>query len=616
MARLGRLIYTVQDSSGNAVSGISVEVRKRGATVEGAHAGATTSFTVDSPGRIITTSENVVAGTGTTTRSVASTTATNVTVGAPGFPDLADGTRLSPSTNLPTLYADEAGDDAKSNPLTSSATGLVTAWLPPGFYDLHISGTGVTTTLVQDVRAEGQFPWLDVRYYGAVGDGSTDDSTAIQAAIDDAELRSVGTIFFPAATYKISVELTLTKNINLVGEHTPSNDATLTPEGTVFLRGADVIMINMTGTNRSTDRIGRSHFSGIHFKDGTNLSNKSVIFGKYADNMVIENCTFSAPAANTTNGHMIDAEECWDWSLLNCIFWSYGDTSDSKYAINIFNGEDNNCNGWHIDRCLFYNGNGKCVVSDVSGAGSARNADFHFSNCKFEDNSADNALEYFSGVWGHTFFNNCIFNTGSIQHVKLEVNSVDINFEQCFFQSLKAVAAATEYIEIAGTQKVRIINCTFSGADTTHTDSFIHLDATTGQNKDCKVIDCDFTEGTLFDTPMVRFIGVIHNSVEIKNNGQYQNQTLTADAQTIPSWPGATSLDSGSNKVDCTLGNGIGIGDIRTVVMTEASNESDLSVTLHLAADPSTFVFNAIDEAVVLMWTGTEWITVVNAGTS
>ncbi len=57
----------------------------------------------------------------------------------------------------------------------------------------------------------------DVIVYGAVGDGSTDDTTAIQAAIDAANGAGGGTAFFPKGVYLVT-GLTLYRKVNLQGE--------------------------------------------------------------------------------------------------------------------------------------------------------------------------------------------------------------------------------------------------------------------------------------------------------------------------------------------------------------------------------------------------------------
>jgi len=54
----------------------------------------------------------------------------------------------------------------------------------------------------------GSFPGkFNVISFGAVGNGSTDDSTAIQAAIDFVEAAGGGTVFLPASTYAIATGL-------------------------------------------------------------------------------------------------------------------------------------------------------------------------------------------------------------------------------------------------------------------------------------------------------------------------------------------------------------------------------------------------------------------------
>lgn len=63
----------------------------------------------------------------------------------------------------------------------------------------------------------GARPWYDVTSYGATGDGTTDDTAAIQAAIDATSATIGGVVFFPQGTYKISSALVMDKYITLKG---------------------------------------------------------------------------------------------------------------------------------------------------------------------------------------------------------------------------------------------------------------------------------------------------------------------------------------------------------------------------------------------------------------
>jgi hypothetical protein len=65
-------------------------------------------------------------------------------------------------------------------------------------------GTNVTANFTR--QAETHF---NVKAYGAVGDGSADDTTAIQAAIDACKAAGGGTVYFPGATYKTNSTLTI-----------------------------------------------------------------------------------------------------------------------------------------------------------------------------------------------------------------------------------------------------------------------------------------------------------------------------------------------------------------------------------------------------------------------
>lgn len=196
MAQLGKLVFKIADSAGNALSGVSVEVRKQGAQVNGLHSGATTSFTVDDPGAIVA-GDNVKVDTGSVTRSVSSITATNVTVGGAGFSDVADDSRLT-DTTLPTIYNDAVGNETKSNPLTTDSAGEAFCWVVGGKYDVLVSGGGATTKLYTDQTAVGGESKRSTIYSGTAWQldslralAATDEALVISENSDGADLFKV-----------------------------------------------------------------------------------------------------------------------------------------------------------------------------------------------------------------------------------------------------------------------------------------------------------------------------------------------------------------------------------------------------------------------------------------
>ena len=87
-----------------------------------------------------------------------------------------------------------------------------------------------------------------------------------------------------------------------------------------------------------------------------------------------------------------------------------------------------------------------------------------------------------------------------------------------------------------------------------------------------------------------------------------QPETATGTITLLSSGP--TSIDSSGGAVTATLGSGDFIGQSKTIVMTDASNSSTVSISLHQTSDPEVATFDAVDETGVFMWTGTEWVTI------
>ena len=92
-------------------------------------------------------------------------------------------------------------------------------------------------------------------------------------------------------------------------------------------------------------------------------------------------------------------------------------------------------------------------------------------------------------------------------------------------------------------------------------------------------------------------------------------ETVVAAAPTLSAY-GTTLLDSTDTAITATLGSGTHYGQQKLIVMTEASNSSTVSVTNHATSDPEIYTFDAVDEMLLLTWTGTEWETVKATATT
>lgn len=84
-------------------------------------------------------------------------------------------------------------------------------------------GAAVTAPAAAQAATPGPLGIVSVTDSGAKGDGATDDSAAIAAAIDTVARRSIGgdatgIVWFPAGVYLCSRTLVVPKNITLVGE--------------------------------------------------------------------------------------------------------------------------------------------------------------------------------------------------------------------------------------------------------------------------------------------------------------------------------------------------------------------------------------------------------------
>jgi hypothetical protein len=122
-----------------------------------------------------------------------------------------------PAGNFTETNAQDALDE-----LTTFSGASIIGYLP--------AGVGAVSTTVQTKLRES----VSVKDFGAVGNGSTDDTVAIQTAINSSPFK---TVFFPSGNYKVSSAININSTVNIQGAgaaQTTVSQVTLNSDTFVF----------------------------------------------------------------------------------------------------------------------------------------------------------------------------------------------------------------------------------------------------------------------------------------------------------------------------------------------------------------------------------------------
>ncbi|GAA4934432.1 hypothetical protein GCM10023314_03580 [Algibacter agarivorans] len=198
----------------------------------------------------------------------------------------------------------------------------------------------------QDILNENTDIFLNIKDFGAVGDGKTDDTKALLAAIKKAE-KTEGTIYFPHGNYAIH-PIKVPSHVTLLGysawsyENKDKKDKDFEGKTTISALSGNARALLDLGDSRGTRILGLT-------LDGKNLGKS--MHGVYARNagceqyICIEDCRI-----NHFTGSGIRLERCWVFSVRKCLIMFNG-----EHGIDATSGYD----GWIIDCQLTANeGNG------------------------------------------------------------------------------------------------------------------------------------------------------------------------------------------------------------------------------------------------------------------
>ena len=256
------------------------------------------------------------------------------------------------------------------------------------------SGTGAVARTVQDKARES----VSVKDFGAIGDGVTDDTAAIQALINyvynSGSTLQKGRVFFPTGTYLVST-LNIPYGVELVGNGKYSTFITSTTNATIISLGvassakASISHLTIKGNSTGSSQHGIGYSSAGNVLDCNFTEVEIQSCGGNGINIVMANIT-------------VGMFYC-TFKQVKCFYnIGYG----ARFAGGLFNID-------LFDRCDFSNNNmGGVFYNGVLGMQNQK-----FLNCGFEGNGVGTASAF--GVYAdlalcHLDFDTCFFEGNGI----------------------------------------------------------------------------------------------------------------------------------------------------------------------------------------------------------
>lgn len=329
------------------------------------------------------------------------------------------------------------------------------------------SGSGVARSMQDKGR-----DFVNIKDFGAVGDGITDDTTALSLALAYAH-SACGEIYCPAGEYLIGDIDWPGNNITLRGSSSAySYNSSATPKTKFRAKAGTTTLFDLVQTGGPEDRTGNLIID-IEI-DGNDIASYGV---NMAGSNVLERCRIincnvaGVRMTNFTNSSRIvrcGINQNGGWGLL-C-----DGVSTTTYSVTDTNISLNTLGGINIEGgvlCYFQN----CVVESNNGPGLRFNKPnvhtnafegFLFDNCWFEDNAADApnyvlvmASETSSPEYGvqRVQFRQCRFTASVATRKYMNVDVAKwVEFEKCQFDNSSQSDAITFG---SNAQFVSLINC-------------------------------------------------------------------------------------------------------------------------------------------------------------
>ena len=376
------------------------------------------------------------------------------------FPSTAVETQFDKNVRLIQQQAEETARSFSLNE-SSSLSGLVFPDPGAGNY-IRWNTAGTQLEAVSAVNDSGNFlqsgagaisrtvtsklgDIVSVKDFGATGDGSTDDTAAIQAAIDSLTLG--GMVFFPIGIYVVSSTITVdTSLIQLVGTGDSSIIRINHNSDVIQLNKASVTKIFSLGVSNlnfdcTTDRtagatihvgnVGQCRFENIRITAGSGgrpwngivIDSGSQCFYHHVRINSCANTGLTLGLPNATSNVMIV-----DQWFTDCQF----DTNLAGGIVIANNSTTLSVEGLYFTRCSVFGNTGNGVLIDASGqtSGAVMSANYFFGEMILDSNTVNGLLVQGTStdLFQLRLFNVwCSFNTGHGIFLPAMVKKFEIN---------------------------------------------------------------------------------------------------------------------------------------------------------------------------------------------
>lgn len=480
------------------------------------------------------------------------------------------------TTTPQATYTTAALSVSNANPVVADSNGFASVWIDPTltyrmvlksadngttFWDVDnitdggslgsadIAFTGEGSGAVARTVEDRLFETLSVKDYGATGDGTTDDTAAIQLALVEAHTRT-GTgkgvrVVFPGGVYRITSGLTITgDNITLEGEGRFSSTLLVAASGftAVSFAASDGSTVFYSGMRNMGMRASVNQTAGtfIYTYNGSGLSFADMhLQGWYQgiNNIGAARCFFqriSASQANRTSGQApYFLKFCGDATAGICTGNHVSDielvannetvASPYKYGL-LVTGSD----GLYVHQYHATEGEYCAFVDPDNTTNNDLISSLIFSDCYFDVCTVGNVQLTgtcaATGKYRDIHFDNCIFRAGETFLLRAGSSSASSPIKALIvsdstFRMSKAQAVSLTTDNVQGAS---ISNCVFQG-NNINADASGHDIIMRGSN--VSVVGNTFLEGNA--TGNCIFIAATAQKVQVKDN-DYTASTRTS----------------------------------------------------------------------------------------